>query len=57
MAMNQATEQEKNIQESKPASPHLAWQVPRRSPNEAAIKKGQLGQNVRQREKAERDGR
>jgi hypothetical protein len=57
MARSPAIEQEKKIQESKPLSPHLAWQVPQRSPNAAAIQKGQLGQNVRQQEKAARKGR
>jgi hypothetical protein len=52
------TNEEKRVGKSrKPVSPHLAWQVPRHSPNEAPIRKGQLGQNVRQQEKAARKGR
>lgn len=35
-------------------SPHLPWEVPEHSPNQNPKQKGQLGQNVRQREQAER---
>jgi|GEM_PF-3928363 len=57
MARNRAIEDDKTTPENRPASPHLAWETPKHSPNETPMRKGQLGQNVRQREKAEREGR
>lgn len=48
------TTPQEETKEKTGVSPHLPWEVPKRNPNETAKQKGQLGQNVRQREQAER---
>ena len=56
MAESQTTDAKPKLAKRKKGgiSPHLPWEVPTTSPNQGPKKKGQLGQNVRQREQAER---